>query len=76
MDPSTLTLFIANREQTIESRKRTHVQWGKDWSIERYLARDARLDEFEQASGGKLRTWCGHPINTWHNTNRIIIVGF
>ena len=61
MDPSTVTLFIANREQTIESRRRTHAQWGKDWSLERYLARDARLDELEQAVGGKLRTWYEQP---------------
>jgi hypothetical protein len=61
-----LSIFVATPQQTIASRKRTHTQWGKDWSMERYLERDARLDKLEQARDGKLKTWYSriHPHRT------------
>ncbi|KAI0072073.1 hypothetical protein K474DRAFT_1711926 [Panus rudis PR-1116 ss-1] len=44
-------------EQTIESRKRTAVQWKKGFTVDEYLKRDAIMDEYEHARDGKLVTW-------------------
>lgn len=53
-----LSLFPANRQQTIESRRRTHPQWSRGLSMEVYLRRDERLDELEHAKDGRMTTWC------------------
>jgi len=54
---ATLTLSKATPEQTLESRKRSHVQWHRGLDISQYLQRDAILDDFEHAKDGKLTTW-------------------
>lgn len=57
LQPIELTLFPASQEQIIESRRRTHAQWGRGLSAEAYLARDMLLDRMNHASAGKLVTW-------------------
>ncbi|KAI0746877.1 hypothetical protein C8Q80DRAFT_1321816 [Daedaleopsis nitida] len=52
-----LTLFPATPEQTIESRKRTFVQWARGQSLEEYLHKDAIQENDEHAANGKLITW-------------------
>lgn len=52
-----LTLSKATLEQTLESRRRSHVQWHRGLDVDQYLQRDAILDEFEHAKDGKLATW-------------------
>ncbi|KAF9054538.1 hypothetical protein BJ165DRAFT_1439685 [Panaeolus papilionaceus] len=54
---SALTLRIANREQTIESRKRSFHEWGRGLSLDQYLERDAKTDQHEIAKDGRLLTW-------------------
>jgi hypothetical protein len=57
MTLATLTISKATPEQTLGSRKRTYVHWHKGLDIDRYLQRDAILDNFEHAKDGKLTTW-------------------
>lgn len=52
-----LTLSKATLEQTLESRRRSHVQWHRSLDVDQYLERDAILDDFEHAKDGKLATW-------------------
>ncbi|KAF8159770.1 hypothetical protein B0H34DRAFT_417317 [Crassisporium funariophilum] len=54
---SSLSLFPANLEQILESRKRTFQQWGKGVTFEEYMERDARTDMHEVAQDGRLITW-------------------
>ncbi|KZT58260.1 hypothetical protein CALCODRAFT_468701 [Calocera cornea HHB12733] len=54
---SSLTLVKANREQTIESRKRNFNEWNRGLNIEQYLKVHDDLDIHEHASGEKLNTW-------------------
>lgn len=54
---SSLSLFPANHEQTIESRRRTFPHWGRGLTEETYLERDSRLSYLEHAKNGKLVTW-------------------
>lgn len=56
MSHDSLTLVPANREQTLESRRRTFVQWARGLSLEEYLTRESQLDIAEHAAG-KLTTW-------------------
>ena len=48
---------MIQREQILESRRRTFVQWGRGLTLEDYLTRDYQLDTAEHAAGGKLTTW-------------------
>lgn len=54
---SSLSLFAATPEQILESRRRSSVEWGKDLSLEEYLARDEFTDKQEVACNGRLITW-------------------
>jgi len=54
---ATLTLSKAIPEQILESRKRSHVQWHGGLDVDRYLQREAILDNFEHAKDDKLTTW-------------------
>ena len=54
---SDLSLFPATREQAVESRKRTFVQWGTGRTLEEYLRRDELMEEEECALGGNYITW-------------------
>ena len=56
-DHSLLSLFPATRDQILESRKRTSVQWGRGLTLEQYLQRESRLDTAEHAQGDKFTTW-------------------
>ncbi|KAL5537024.1 hypothetical protein ACEPAF_847 [Sanghuangporus sanghuang] len=56
-DLSLLSLFPATREQTLESRKRTSVQWGRGLTLQQYLLREDQLDVAEHAQDGKFTTW-------------------
>ncbi|KAG6919530.1 hypothetical protein DXG01_005120 [Tephrocybe rancida] len=64
---SSVSLFPATPEQTLESRCRTFVEWGKGLTLDEYLARDAFTDTTEVAQNGKLITWYAHtryfPLN-------------
>ena len=66
---SELSLFPATREQVIESRKRTAVQWGRGQSEEGYLRRDEAMDDHEHAANGRLITWFAFPEKTVLNTS-------
>ncbi|KAJ7151612.1 hypothetical protein C8R46DRAFT_1166487 [Mycena filopes] len=57
VDFSTLSLFRATPEQTIESRRRTQHEWGKGLTLEDHLARDASQEEFECGRDGRLTVW-------------------
>ena len=52
-----LSLFPATREQVVEARKRTSVQWAKGDSLEHYLQREVVLEKHEHAADGKHITW-------------------
>ena len=52
-----LSLFPATRQQIIESRKRSAVQWAGNMLLEEYLQRDVILDGQEQAAGGRFVVW-------------------
>ncbi|KAG6891603.1 hypothetical protein C0992_002642 [Termitomyces sp. T32_za158] len=52
---SSLSLFAATSEQILESRRRSAVEWGKDMSLEEYLARDEFTDKQEVARNGRFR---------------------
>ncbi|TBU41719.1 hypothetical protein BD309DRAFT_964638 [Dichomitus squalens] len=52
-----LSLFPATREQTIESRKRTLLQWGRGRSIKEYLHTEVILETREPAIDGKFVVW-------------------
>ena len=52
-----LSLFPATREQVVESRKRTSVQWSRGQSLEEYLRRDEIMDKDVHAANDKLITW-------------------
>jgi hypothetical protein len=52
-----LSLFPATAAQTIESRKRSHIEWGRWLSMEDFLRRDEILEKLEHANGDKLTTW-------------------
>ncbi|KAG6890310.1 hypothetical protein C0995_009516 [Termitomyces sp. Mi166 len=54
---SSLSLFMATPEQIFESRRRSAIEWGKDLSLEEYLARDEFTDRQELARDGRLITW-------------------
>ncbi|KAH7105985.1 hypothetical protein BKA62DRAFT_651637 [Auriculariales sp. MPI-PUGE-AT-0066] len=62
-DLALYSLYAATSEQVLESRKRTHVQWGRGASLSEYLKRDARLDIHEHARDGRLITWVLAPRN-------------
>ena len=51
---SGLSLYTANAEQILESRKRTFHEWGRDITLEEYVERDDRL---EAAQDGRLIIW-------------------
>jgi hypothetical protein len=53
---ASLSIFPATRKQVLESRKRSFASWGKDSTLEEFLARDAALDSLEHA-GEKMITW-------------------
>ena len=53
---SSLSIYPATREQTIESRKRSFVAWNRGLPLEHYLHRDASMDDDEHARE-KLITW-------------------
>lgn len=52
-----LTLKPASKAQTIESRKRSSVEWAKWLTLEQYLRRDEEAEELDHAKDGKLTTW-------------------
>ncbi|KAG6882330.1 hypothetical protein C0993_011015 [Termitomyces sp. T159_Od127] len=54
---SSLSLFAGTPEQILESRRRSAVEWGKDRTLEEYLARDEFTDKQEVARNGRLITW-------------------
>ncbi|KAL1746773.1 hypothetical protein HDZ31DRAFT_33402 [Schizophyllum fasciatum] len=56
-DLKDLSLYLATREQAIESRKRSFKQWNNGLSLEQYLARDVALENQENAIDGKFLTW-------------------
>ncbi|KAG6836988.1 hypothetical protein H0H93_016692 [Arthromyces matolae] len=60
---SSLSLFPATPEQTLESRRRSAVEWGIGRTLEEYLARDDFTDQQEVARNGKLITWVLAPRN-------------
>ncbi|KZO91145.1 hypothetical protein CALVIDRAFT_367691 [Calocera viscosa TUFC12733] len=51
------TLVRANREQTIESRKRNFHEWNRGLNIDQYLKLHDDLDIYEHAADAKLNTW-------------------
>ncbi|KAI0777765.1 hypothetical protein BD413DRAFT_640527 [Trametes elegans] len=58
-----LSLFPATREQVVEARKRTSVQWAKGDSLEHYLQREVVLEKHGHAADGKHITWVLAPRN-------------
>jgi hypothetical protein len=60
---SSLSLFPATPEQTIESRTRSFDAWGRGLSLEAYLARDAEVDVSEIGRDNRLVTW--YVLNTY-----------
>ncbi|KAL1703516.1 hypothetical protein EV121DRAFT_207724 [Schizophyllum commune] len=52
-----LSLYLATREQAIESRKRSFQEWANGLTLEQYLARDEALENQENAVGGRFLTW-------------------
>ncbi|CCM06660.1 uncharacterized protein FIBRA_08945 [Fibroporia radiculosa] len=52
-----LSLFPATPEQTLESRKRTAVQWANGLTAAEYVRRDVVMDAQEHAAEGNLTTW-------------------
>ncbi|TCD68758.1 hypothetical protein EIP91_009904 [Steccherinum ochraceum] len=59
----TLTIYPATPEQTLESRKRSAVEWSKGRSLEQYVERDRIMDDHPHASNGRLTTWVLAPRN-------------
>jgi hypothetical protein len=57
VDLSQISLFVATREQALEARRRTHVEWSKGLSMEAYLQHDQRLEQLEHARDGRLFDW-------------------
>ena len=66
-DLSSLSLFPATAEQTIESRKRTYVHWNRGKTLAEYLQSDVVLEGFENSVDHKMTTWSvkqiGHVIH-------------
>ncbi|KAF9449934.1 hypothetical protein P691DRAFT_702200, partial [Macrolepiota fuliginosa MF-IS2] len=60
---SEISLYVATPEQTIVSRKRTAVEWGRGLTLDEYLDRDAVGEGEEFARDGKLITWVLAPRN-------------
>lgn len=56
-DLSSLSIFLATREQAIESRRRSHVEWARGLSMEDYLKRDEFLESTSCARNGAWVTW-------------------
>lgn len=54
---SYLTLFKATQAQTLESRRRTFVQWNRGRTMAEYLERDRIMDYQEHSLSGKFTTW-------------------
>ncbi len=54
---SEVSLYVATREQTIASRKRTVVEWGRGLTLDEYLDRDDVGEAEEFGRDGKLITW-------------------
>ena len=57
-----LSLYLATREQAIESRKRSSQEWANGLTLEQYLARDEALENQENAVGGRFLTWSVHSV--------------
>jgi hypothetical protein len=53
-----VSLYAATREQTIESWKRTVVEWGMGLTSEEYIDRELVGEKGEFARDGKNITWC------------------
>ncbi|KAJ7785681.1 hypothetical protein B0H16DRAFT_1487650 [Mycena metata] len=56
-DLSTLSLFRATPEQTIETRRRTLNEWGKGLTLEEHLHRDASQEDYECSRDGRFTSW-------------------
>ncbi|KAI0795453.1 hypothetical protein C8Q75DRAFT_712127 [Abortiporus biennis] len=56
-DLSLFTLFPATREQVLISRRRTFAQWSGGTPLEKYLARDAFLEQFDHSANDNLIIW-------------------
>lgn len=54
---SHLSLYLANAEQTLESRKRSFQDWGRGNTLEEYLERDEITERREVAWDGRYVTW-------------------
>ncbi|KAJ7071595.1 hypothetical protein C8F01DRAFT_1111167 [Mycena amicta] len=56
-DLSTISVYPATHEQTIESRRRTQNEWSRGLTLEEHLARDAAQEHLEGSLGGRFMTW-------------------
>ncbi|KAF7306381.1 hypothetical protein MIND_00429300 [Mycena indigotica] len=56
-DLSTLSLYPATPEQTLEARCRTHNEWGRGLTLEEHLTRDTAQERFECSIDGRFMTW-------------------
>lgn len=52
-----LSIYAATKEQILESRRRTHVEWGRGLTLEEYVAREEMLDTKPHATEGKMTIW-------------------
>jgi hypothetical protein len=52
-----LTIVPASYEQKILSRKLNFQEWGRNLTLEQYLARDEYMETRDFASNGKMTTW-------------------
>jgi hypothetical protein len=53
----TLSIYRATKEQILESRRRTFVEWGRGLTLEEYIAREEMLDAEPHATDGKMSIW-------------------
>lgn len=53
---SDLTLFRATREQTLEARERTWVQWARGKTMAEYLEKDLVMEN-DECAGDKWVDW-------------------
>ncbi|KAF7310419.1 hypothetical protein HMN09_00583900 [Mycena chlorophos] len=62
-DLSTLSIYPATPEQTVEARRRTQHEWGRGLTLEAHLARDAAQEQFPGSLEGRFMTWVLAPRN-------------
>jgi len=66
---SRLSLYPANPEQTLESRKHSFHDWGRGNSLEEYLERDEKTERHEVAWDDRFITWILAPRESRNSLN-------